>query len=153
MRRRDVDRILSLVKPRAGEWLYDLGCGDGRVLVRSAQRFGTRGIGFEISLLPYLCSQGRILLTGQWRTVAARFRNFYRQPLTGANIVTVFLMERALQKLAPKLVAELRPGSRVASYAFPIPGWQPAFVDKPTATSIAIYGYVMPPPAAPARNA
>jgi len=139
--RREVDRLLALVQPKPGELLCDLGCGDGRILTQAALRYGVRGVGFEVSLLPYVLCWCRIIASRTWRTVKVRYRNFYTQPLGQFTVVTAFLTPRAMAKLGPKLAAELTPGSRVVSYSFPIPGWQPQAVSKPNASHVAIYRY------------
>src|SRR3989338_1095540 len=141
IRRKDVDRLLSLAQPKAGEWLCDLGCGDGRILVRAAQQYQVRGVGYEISLLPYLLCWSRIWLSRVWPGVTVRYRNFYHQTLSQADVVTVFLTPKAMARLGRKFISELKPGARVVSYAFPIPDWTPAMVSKPTATSMSIYVY------------
>ena len=139
--RADVERLLALAKLRPGERLYDLGCGDGRILTLAARRYGAQAVGYEVSLLPYLLAWGRIMTAGVRRSVRLRYRNFFTQPLGDAAVVTAFLTPRAMAKLGPKLAIELPPGCRVVSYAFPIPGWTPSVVDKPTPRSIAIYRY------------
>ncbi|MDO8560193.1 MAG: hypothetical protein Q7S23_04155 [bacterium] len=140
MPKADVRRMLALAHLRRGELLYDLGCGDGRILAAAA-RSGALAVGFEVSLLPYLLAWGRILGAGQWRQAKVRYRNFFNQSLSDAAVVTTFLTPRAMTRLGPKLATELRAGARVVSYAFPISGWQPSAVSKPTPTSIAIYRY------------
>ncbi|TSC77071.1 MAG: putative RNA methylase [Parcubacteria group bacterium Gr01-1014_31] len=140
MPKADVRRMLALAGLGRGELLYDLGCGDGRILAAAA-RLGAPAIGFEVSLLPYLLAWGRILGAGQWRRAKVRYRNFFNRSLSDAAVVTTFLTPRAMVKLGPKLAAELRSGARVVSYAFPIVGWQPSAVSKPTPTSVAIYRY------------
>lgn len=139
--RREIDRMLALARPRPGEVLCDLGSGDGRVLIRAAERYGAVGQGYEVALLPYLVCQGRIWLGGKRHIIRVAYRNFFRQPLQGTGVVTAFLTPRAMQQLAVKLERELASGSRVVSYAFPIPRWAPVAVDKPTPRQTAIYLY------------
>lgn len=147
MPRKDVQRLLHLAQFRPNELVYDLGCGDGRVLCAAAAQYGVRGIGFEVALLPFVWGWCTILLYGLWPQVKVRYRNFYRCNLSAADVVTVFLTPRAMVKLAPKLAAELAPSARVLSYAFAIPGWQPTHVDKPTPSNIAIFCYRVSAPA------
>lgn len=141
MPRADVLRMLRLAQLQAGETVYDLGCGDGRLLVAAASGFQARAIGFEVALLPYLLGWCTIQLHGLRGRVRVRYQDFYRARLSDGDVVTAFLTPRAMAKLSPKLAAELPPVARVLSYAFPIPGWQPTHVDKPTPSSIAIFCY------------
>lgn len=147
--RHEVERLLALAHPVRDELICDLGCGDGRVLVHAARRYGARGVGYEVALLPYLLAWCRIVVTRRRGQVYVAYRNFFNQPLGRYSLVTAFLTPRAMLKLAPKLARELRPGARIVSYAFPIPGWQPSAVSKPNPTTVAIYRYdVVADPAA-----
>ncbi|MDD5109915.1 MAG: class I SAM-dependent methyltransferase [Patescibacteria group bacterium] len=138
---RDVERLLGVAKPKAGEMLCDLGCGDGRLMVSAARQYGVQAVGYEVALLPYLLCWCRIWLYGRRRKIRVYYRNFFHQPLRNAKVVTLFLTPKAMPKLREKLEAELTLGSRVVSYAFSMPGWQPTIVDKPNPKRVAIYRY------------
>lgn len=138
---RDVVRLVALAGPLAGERMADLGCGDARILTYAARRYTIRGDGFEVALLPYVLAWCRIASAGLLGSVRVRYRDFFHQPLGQYQIITVFLTPRAMAKLGPKLAAELAAGTRVVSYAFPIPGWEPTVVSKPDSSRVAIYRY------------
>ncbi len=115
----DVERILKLAEIKTGEVFYDLGCGDGR-LVGVASRAGAKASGFDISLLPYLLA--RLRLAREKGNPKIIFKNFFKQDLSKADIVYLFLTPPVMTKVKDKLVAGLKKGTRVISYAFAIPG-------------------------------
>lgn len=139
--RRDVKRMLELAEVKPGEIVLDLGAGDGRFLVEAVRGFQARAIGYEITALAWFAAWVRIRLTGTQAKAKILFRDFYRQDLSAANVVLCFLTPRAMAKLAPKLQRELRPGTRVLSYAFSIPGWTPVRKDKPDKKRMTVWVY------------
>lgn len=138
-RQRDVERMLRLAEVKPGELVYDLGAGDGRFLLAAARR-GARAVGFEISILPFLIACLRLALG---RATAARIelKDFFRQDLSAADVIVCFLTPAAMAKLGPKFSRELKPGARIVSYAFSLPGWTPAVKDKPTPQTMSVYLY------------
>ena len=108
--------------------LYDLGCGDGRILFM-AEKLGLRARGYELSLYPYLKAEYKKFVSRSW--VEIKRQDFLKQNLSQANAVFIFLTGTALVKLAPKLKQELRPGATVISYGFALPGWR---VDRTIST-------------------
>lgn len=125
-----IRRALQLAGIRPGEIFYDLGAGDGRVLLIAAEEFGAQAIGIEIG--PVQCALGwlRILLSGTRHRARIRCGNFYRADLSDADVVFVYLTSSQTSRLAQKLEHELRPGARVVSIAADFPGWQPSRVDR-----------------------
>lgn len=118
---RDIERFLKLAGIRPGQKFYDLGCGDGK-LVFAAAGAGAEAVGFEISLLPYLLAISR-----SWHIENAeiKFKNFWKADLSDADIVYIFLTPKVNPKAKEKLERELKKGSRVIAYTWPIDGWQP----------------------------
>ncbi len=141
---RDVRRMLALAALRQGERLADLGAGDGRIVVTAVQTSGVRAVGYEISILPYLIARLRAAIARPSGAATIEFRNFYRTDLSTFDVVTCFLTPSAMEKLRPKFERELRPGTRVVSYAFAVPGWQPTTVEKPTPRSTPVFLYRLP---------
>jgi len=136
-RRKDMGRILKLAAIMPGEVFYDLGCGDGRLIVE-ASRGGGIAEGFDISLMSYLMSLARIKL--EHSSAKVHFKNFFRQNLSNADIVYLFLTPTAMPKIKKKLEAELKKGARIISYAFSIPGLELVTADKqPGRQSIYLY--------------
>jgi SAM-dependent methyltransferase len=122
----DMQRFLARARLTPGQKFYDLGCGDGRILVAAAKH-GAQAEGFEISLLPYLAARWRVFRS----KIPAKihFKDFWFSDLRNADIVYVFLTPPAYPRLKNKLEQELRPGTKVLCYVWPIEGWQPVAVD------------------------
>lgn len=140
-RKKDVWRLIRLAKIQPGDKVCDLGCGDGRVL-EAAARAGAQTTGFEISLFPYFLARlrARRAPPGQMRVL---YKNFWSVNLRDADVVYVFLMTKIFAKLKTKLITELRPGTRVVSYVFQIPEWNPVATDK-IKNRVSVYLYVVP---------
>lgn len=120
-----VDRMLNAAAVRPGEILYDLGCGDGRVVITAAQKFRARAVGIEIQPLLAKSTAKRVADLGLESLVKIVQGNVMTYDLSPADIVTLFLLTSSNEKLRPVFDRSLKPGARVVSYAFEIPGWQP----------------------------
>jgi SAM-dependent methyltransferase len=105
-----------------GDIVYDLGCGDGRMIVTAARRYGARAVGIEIDPLRYLWCQTLITVLGLRDRVRVVYGSFYRQDLSGADVVTCYLLQSTNEKLEGKLKRELHPNTRVVSNEFTFPG-------------------------------
>ena len=140
-REKRIRRALQLAKLQSGDTLYDLGAGDGRVLIMAARECGAQAVGIEIG--PMQCGLGwlRSLLSGTRRKVQVRCGNFYRADVSKADVVFVYLTSKQTVRLQEKLAHELRPGARVVSIAADFPNWQPSEVDR----EMLIFVYEMPP--------
>lgn len=126
----DVRRFLALAEPAPGKRFVDLGCGDGR-LVFAAARAGAEATGYEISLLPYaIALVRRALLPADVRRRAhIRYRDFWSADLRDADILYTFLMPEHKERLRKKFETELRPGTIVITYVWPLDGWTPVATD------------------------
>jgi SAM-dependent methyltransferase len=111
-----VDRMLDVAKVRAGDVVYDLGCGDGRMVIQAAQKFGTRGVGVDLD--PARIREARV--NAQQAGVAGLVRfevaDLFATDISEATVVMLFLLPELNRRLKPKLFAELRPGARVVSH-------------------------------------
>ena len=127
---------LELAELRPGELLVDLGSGDGRILIAAARR-GVRTEGWEIS--PYLClwSFAAALTAGVRQRVRIHWSSYWASWLGRADVVTTYLLPTQMGRLEKKLLAELRPGTRVVSVAFVFPHW------KPVKEKMGVYLYVV----------
>ncbi|MFA5051714.1 MAG: class I SAM-dependent methyltransferase [Patescibacteria group bacterium] len=142
--KKDIPRIIRLAGVKECDIIYDLGCGDGRVLVALAN--GTpakRLVGFEISVIPYLWTKARIIFRGLSRRVEVRFNDFLTHDLSQASVIFCFLTPMAMKKLAPKFSSELKKGTRIISYSFSLPDREKQIVDKPEPDRMTIYKYVV----------
>ena len=119
-----VDRMLALAGVRPDDVLYDLGSGDGRLVIEAARRYGARGVGIEFEERLVLRSRESAAKTGLGGRVAFRQGDVMEADLRPATVVTMYLLPRLLVKLAPKLRAELRPGTRIVSHDYAIEGWK-----------------------------
>lgn len=119
---RDIERFLKLAEIKPGQKFYDLGCGDGK-LVFAAAGAGAEAVGFEISLLPYLIALSRSYYI---KNSKIKFKSFWNQNLSDADVVYIFLTPKINPKAKLKLEKELKVGSKVIAYAWPIDGWSPA---------------------------
>ena len=140
-----VDRMLEAAHVKAGDVVYDLGSGDGRIVITAAQKFGARGVGVEIR--PDLCqtARERIKALGLEDRVSMVEGSALRVDLSPADVVTMYLLTSSNERLKPNLEKYLKPGSRVVSYEFPIKGWKPveAIVLQTGKTEHRIYLYEM----------
>ncbi len=119
-----VERMLDMAHVKPGETVYDLGSGDGRVLITAAQKFGARGVGIEID--PDLCEKAKasVRSLGLQDRITIIHGSALRTDLRPADVVTMYFLTLSNEKLLPNL-EKMRPGTRVVSFQFPIRGWKP----------------------------
>ena len=117
----NVNRMMELADVGSEDVVYDLGCGDGRILITAAKRYHARAVGIEIDPLRYLWCQFLITILGQRKRIQIIFGNLFNQDLSQADVVMCYLMPDALSKLEKKFKQELRSGSRVVSNRFVFP--------------------------------
>jgi len=139
----DIRRMLQLAQVKEGENVYDLGAGDGRILLIAAKEFKAKTTGFEISVLPYFVSYIKILIANikSKYKIKIKFKNIYSQDLSAADVITIFLTPMAMKKLKPIFSKGLKPGCRIVSYAFSIPEWEADAISKPAKNKTSIYLY------------
>jgi len=118
-----VRQMLHLAQLRRGEVLFDLGAGDGRVMIEAARTFGAQVVGVEIDPQRISRLKQRLRSTGVSAQVIQS--DFMDVDLSTANVVAIYLSESANAKLAPKLNRELPRGARVVSLDYPLSGWKP----------------------------
>jgi SAM-dependent methyltransferase len=123
--------ILQMAELKPGELLYDLGSGDGRLVIAAARDLGARAIGIEIDPFRVLYSRLKIRqyhLQGRARIIE---RNFFNVDLKDADVVVTFLLQKTNDKLQQKLESEMtKPSCRVVSLVFQFKGWEELRVDK-----------------------
>lgn len=125
-----VVKMLEIAGLKSGETLFDLGCGDGRIVATAAKEFGARAVGVELS--PALAKRAReaVESLGLQQQVKIIEGDMMAVDLSGADVVALYLLTEANEQLRPKLEKELKPGARVVSLEFRIKGWKPARVEK-----------------------
>jgi cyclopropane fatty-acyl-phospholipid synthase-like methyltransferase len=125
-----IRKALQLANLQPGEVLYDLGAGDGRVLVIAVKEFGAQAVGVEIGPVQCAISWGKALWNGIGPKVRIEARNFYRADLGSADVVFAYLTSDEAGRLQEKLKKELKDGARVVTVAFNFPGWEPDVFDR-----------------------
>jgi hypothetical protein len=138
------NQMFAYTKPIAGEIMYDLGCGDARILVAAASRYKIRGIGYDLD--PKLIERGKLMAKQQGvsELIDLRTENLFAADLSNANIVAIYLSDRINQKLKPKFFRELKPGTRVVSHNWHMGDWQYDARKFVMENSRVVYFWIMP---------
>jgi hypothetical protein len=119
-----VDSMLKVAEVKPSDVVYDLGSGDGRIVITAAQKFGARAVGIE--LFPDLCAAARrrVKELGLDDRVQIVQGSFLHSDLRAATVVTMYLLTSSNERLKPNLEKDLKPGVRVVSNDYPIRGWK-----------------------------
>jgi SAM-dependent methyltransferase len=125
-----VDRMLELAEVRVGDVVYDLGSGDGRIVITAAARYGVKAVGFEISPALVKRSRDNIKEAGLEHLVEIREEDIRTVDLSPASVVTLYLYPGANLRLRSMIMRQLKPGSRVVSHQFTMGTWKPDRVDQ-----------------------
>jgi 16S rRNA A1518/A1519 N6-dimethyltransferase RsmA/KsgA/DIM1 with predicted DNA glycosylase/AP lyase activity len=125
-----VQKMLSMAETKPGEAVYDLGSGDGRIIITAAREFHAKSVGVEINPLWVLWTQLKVSMLKLEEQVEIVWGDFFRKDLGEADVVTVFLRQDTNDKLRPKLEREMKEGARVVSYTYPFTGWNPLKADR-----------------------
>ena len=147
-----VDAMLKVANVGKGDVLYDLGSGDGRIPITAAQKYGiARGIGIDIN--PDRIKEANENLTKAGVGDRVRFINadLFESDLSEATVVTLYLLPALNLKVLPKLLQELKPGTRIVSHAFDMGSWQPEQALKVDGRSV--YFWTIPAPGSASYNA
>jgi cyclopropane fatty-acyl-phospholipid synthase-like methyltransferase len=121
-----VDAMLELAKVKRSDVVYDLGSGDGRIVITAAKKYGASGVGFEID--PALVKKARANAAAAGVSDRVRFvtQDLFTADLSRASVVTLYLLQSINERLRPKLVRQLKPGARIVSHVFNMgPEWPP----------------------------
>jgi precorrin-6B methylase 2 len=124
-----VDRMLAVAGVSANDTLYDLGSGDGRIVITAAKKYGTRGVGIDIDSDRIDESRRNARAAGVSSLVEFRRGDILKADVSNATVVSLYLVSSANLKLRPLLTRQLAPGARIVSHAFAMGDWIPAKVD------------------------
>lgn len=134
-----VDRMLEMARVGARDVVYDLGCGDGRIVITAAKRYGARGVGVDIdpARIQEASANARAAgVSGQVKFVQA---DLFEVDISPATVVTLYLLTSLNLKIKPRLLQELRPGTRVVSHAFDMGNWKPEREDYIDGSNIYLW--------------
>lgn len=140
-----VERMLELAKVTKDDVVYDLGCGDGRIVVTAAKKYGCKAVGFDIDPQRVKESLENVRKNNVENLVKIEQKDIFTLDLSGASVVTLYLLTSLNEKLVPQL-QKMKPGSRVVSHSFEIPGYEPDKVERVDADGFerTIYLYTIP---------
>ncbi len=136
-----IRKALKLVNLQPDEVLYDLGAGDGRVLLIAAREFRAKAVGIEVGPIQCALIWLRVIASGLGNQVQVRWANFYKADLREADVVFIYATSKEIVKLAPHLEKQLKQGARVVSISADFPEWEPSNFDDRS----LIFVYEMPP--------
>ena len=122
-----VDKMLEMAAVKPGDVVYDLGCGDGRIVVTAAKKYGVKAVGFDIDPERIKEAQANVKSNKVETLVTIKQADIFTQDLREASVVTLYLLPELNVKLMPQL-ARLKPGSRIVSHDFDMRGAKPVLV-------------------------
>ena len=120
-----VEAMLQVANVTKNDIVYDLGCGDGRIPVTAAKKYGARGIGIDIDPQRIKEANENVQKSGVADKVTIMNADLFTTDISEATVVTLYLLPSLNQKLMPKLKSELKPGTRIVSHAFDMGDWKP----------------------------
>jgi cyclopropane fatty-acyl-phospholipid synthase-like methyltransferase len=143
---RVVDRMLEIANIKPGETVYDLGCGDGRILIAAVEKYKAKAVGIEISPKLVAQARARIQKAGVADQAQVIQGDLLQADISKADVVTIYLSTSVNKKLRPRLEKYLKPGARVVSHDYQVPGWKPTRVEEAGSNDQhLVYLYEMPP--------
>jgi cyclopropane fatty-acyl-phospholipid synthase-like methyltransferase len=122
--------MLEMARIKPGETVYDLGSGDGRIVIAAAGRYRAKAVGIEISPKLVASATAEIDKAGLASQARVIQGDVLQTDFSGADVVTMYLETELNAKLRPRLEKFLKPGARVVSHDYPVPGWKPTRVEK-----------------------
>jgi SAM-dependent methyltransferase len=125
-----VDRMLAFAKVGPRDVVYDLGCGDGRIVIAAAKKYGARGVGVDIDPARINESIANARKAGVEKLVTFRLQDAMKTDVSEATVVTLYLLSFANVQLRPILEQQLKPGARIVSHNFGMGNWEPDQVDS-----------------------
>jgi tRNA G37 N-methylase Trm5 len=119
-----VEKMLELAEVKKGDKVYDLGCGDGRIVITAAKKYGAKGVGIDIDPQRIAESKENVRTNGVEKLVTIKNADIFEEDFSDANVVTLYLLPSLNVKLIPQL-DKLKPGTRIVSYQFNMDGVKP----------------------------
>lgn len=134
-----VDEMLRLAKVTKNDRLYDLGSGDGRIVITAAKQYGISGVGVDIDPTRVKEATENAKQAGVSDRVEFRQQDLFQTDFKDATVVTLYLLPQINLRLRPKLLSELRPGTRIVSHAFDMGNWKPEKVVQVNGRTIYLW--------------
>lgn len=134
-----VSKMLELAEVTAKDLVYDLGCGDGRIVITAAQKYGARGVGVDIDPERIREANENVKRAKVQDKVRFIEGDLFEADISGATVVTLYLLTQLNLKLRPKLMKELRAGTRIVSHAFSMGDWKPERHEYVGGTSVYLW--------------
>jgi precorrin-6B methylase 2 len=125
-----VERMLALAEVTNKDVVYDLGCGDGRIVITAAKKYGARGVGVDIDAERIAESEANAKKAGVQQLVSFKLQDAMTVDMSPATVVTLYLLSASNLKLRPILTSQLKPGARIVSHAFTMGDWEPVKTDQ-----------------------
>jgi precorrin-6B methylase 2 len=125
-----VAEMLALAGTGRDDYVIDLGSGDGRIVIAAARRFGARGLGVELDEKLVALSRENARNAGVAGRAEFRVQDALQTDLSGASVVTIYLLPQLIKELQPRVLGQMRPGTRVVTHAFYMQSWKPDGVRK-----------------------
>ena len=126
-----VERMLALARTDRSDVVYDIGCGDGRIVIAAAQKYGARGVGIDIDEGLIAKARSAAATAGVSHLVSFRVQDAMTVDVSEATVVTLYLLAASNAKLRPLVTARLRPGARIVAHNYPVGGgWEPEVIDN-----------------------
>lgn len=137
-----VEAMLNLAKVTKDDTVIDLGCGDGRIVITAAQKFGARGIGVDLN--PERIAEAEANAKNAKVEARVKFveQDLFKADIREATVVTLYLLPSVNARLKPRLFEQLKPGTRVVSHSFDMPDWEPR--EKVQVDGRTLYLWVIP---------
>ena len=141
-----VAEMLKVAKVGKNDVLYDLGSGDGRIPITAAKKFGTRGVGVDIDPARVTEARANAVKAGVADKVTFKQQDLFETDIKEATVVTLYLLPEVNLRLRPKLLADLKPGTRIVSHDFDMGDWKPLqTLTVKVPEEHTIYYWVVPP--------
>jgi hypothetical protein len=125
-----VERMLQMAEVKSTDFVIDLGSGDGRIVITAAKKYGARGLGVDLNPERVREARANAEREGVTDKVEFRVQNLFETDISPADVLTMYLLSTVNLQLKPRLLSDLRPGTRIVSHAFDLGDWQPDASDS-----------------------
>lgn len=139
-----VDKMLEMADVKEGDYLIDLGSGDGRIPITAAKKFGTHGMGVDLDPARIQDANENAKREGVTDKVEFKQQDLFETDISNASVLTMYLLSSINMKLRPRILAEAKPGTRVVSHSFDMGDWEPDRQEKVDGKTV--YLWIVPEP-------